>query len=287
MKARTQTLLLRVAKPLLHLHLGIYRRELATAPFPVDEPELTVQGPQPDHLAFVGSIAVSGYGVLHHGMKTSSRTAQQVACERRRGCTWTEVTTPTLTAAGASALPSLVPAGTDAVVLFLGITDVLLVTSAADWCAALERIAERVRAEADSATGVVVAAIPPMAEFRSIPPVAARLLTRQIDTLNAVSQELAERTPGMTYVPFPRWDVGSLFIQDALSWATMHRLWAAAVTPAVMSLLDRRDALTAEAIARSVDEAVAPAAAVADALAATVAVDFTDEPDARTALSEV
>ncbi len=294
-KPRTQTLLLGLAKPLLHLHLGLYRRELASAPFPVDEPEFEDPGPHPDHLAFVGSIAVSGYGVLHHGMKTSSRTAQQVACERRRGCTWTEVTTPTLTAAGAAALPSLVPAGTDAVMLLIGITDVLLVTSPGDWGAALERIAERVRDEAGCATGVVVAGIPPMAEFRPIPPVAARRLTRQIDGLNAVSQELAERTPGMTYVPFPRWDVGSLFIQDAMSWATMHRLWASAVTPAVISLLDRRDALTTAAIARSVEEAVTPAvaaaasvaASAADSVAASVPGDLTDEPEARGALSEV
>lgn len=245
MLPRTQNLLLRLAKPLLRMHLELYRREVATAPYPLGVPDLVVSGPRPDRLAFVGDIAVAGYGVLHHGMTTSSQTAQRTAAVREQGCTWTQVSTPTLTVAGALRGKSLTPDGADAVVVVLGITDVLVGTSPAEWTCSLERLIDRVRHEAEPNTAVVLAGIPPMAEFRAMPPSAVRILTHLIDGLNDASRALAARSTLVSFVPFPAWDVGELFIQDALSWAQMHRLWAKALTPTVTQLLASRSDVVA------------------------------------------
>lgn len=232
------TSLIRLAKPLLRVHLGLYRREVASAPYPLDEPMFEVAGSRPDRLAFIGSIAVSGFGVLHHGMKASSQVGQRVAAGRNRGCTWTEVTSPTLTARTALREKTLAARDTDTAVLFLGITDVLLGTSTDDWQRDLLLVVDRIRDEAGCSTAVVLAGIPPMTKFRAIPPVAARLIDRQIDALNGASHRLALETDGLSYVPFPAWDVGELFIQDALSWSQMHRLWAKAIAPVVVAALE-------------------------------------------------
>ncbi|AMM18881.1 hypothetical protein AX769_00410 [Frondihabitans sp. PAMC 28766] len=245
MRLTIPTSLIRLAKPLLRVHLGLYRREVASAPYPVDEPEYEVAGTDPDRLAFIGSIAVSGFGVLRHGMKTSSQVAQRVAAARLRGCTWSEVTSPTLTASNTMREKTLVPQGTRAAVILLGITDVLLGTAPCEWARDLDAVVERIRDESGVETAIVLAGVPPMTEFRAIPPVAARLLTRQIDALNTATAAFACDRAGVTYVPFPVWDVGALFIQDALSWATMHRLWAKAIAPAVIEHLEGAPATAA------------------------------------------
>ena len=49
---------LRASQPLFRLHLALYRREVARAPYPRDARRMTIDGPDPVHLLFVGSIAV-------------------------------------------------------------------------------------------------------------------------------------------------------------------------------------------------------------------------------------
>ncbi|RKR76501.1 GDSL-type esterase/lipase family protein [Frondihabitans australicus] len=255
MNHRTHPLVLRLAKPLLRVQLRLYQRALTAAPFPADEPDFSMPGENPDRLSFVGSIAVSGYGVLHHGMKTSSRTAQQLAATRERGCVWTEATSPTLSISGAADLPFLVSDDADAAVLIIGITDVLLGTEPDEWRRSLQRIIARIRHEASAETVVVVAEIPPMWKFQEVTGAAAELITTGIEELNAVTRAVVADTRGAVTVPFPTVEQDQLFVRDSLSWATMHKLWAKALTPAVANLLAEREALAAAGPAASTVEA--------------------------------
>lgn len=247
--------LLAAARPLLGIHFEIYRREMSTSIFPRDECTSRVEGPRPESLAFVGSVAVAGLGVLSHGMTTSSQTAQRVAANRRRGMGWTEVSSPVLTAETASTLPALAAPGTDVAVLLLGIADVLTVTSPASWERSLRKLIERARREAGHDCAVVVAELPPMADFRPIPPLARRLITAQIARLDAVVRRLAREIDGVTAVPFPAWDLDGLFVQDLFSWASMHRTWAEALAPHVSFALDSVEARRASSspLAQDVD----------------------------------
>ena len=56
-----------------------------------------------------------------------------------------------------------------------------------------------------------------------------------VDRLNAASEAVADRVPGLTYVPFPTWRIGDMFIKQMFSWKTMHDAWgetlAAALRP--------------------------------------------------------
>jgi len=222
----------RAAKPLFRLHLALYEHELARSPFPRGERRTSLEGPEPVRLLFVGSIAVEGFGVLDHALTTASQTARLVGSTRRRGVTWDEVSSPVLTAATA-ARADLPGAPADAAVVLLGICDVLLATSGTAWEADLRRLVASVRESAGPDCPVVFAGIPPMAEFRPIPPVAGRLLTHQIGRLNAVTARVARTTPGASWVPFPEWRSEGLYHQELLSWSTMHRRWGQAIAPAV------------------------------------------------------
>ena len=234
-------LLVAAARPLFRVHLELYRREMASSIFPRDERAPLIAGPRPERLAFIGSVAVSGLGVLSHGMTTSSQTAARVADRRGRGLSWSELTSPVLTMHTAATMPSLTTEGADVVVVLLGIADVLAATSAASWEADLRLLVERVREEAGPEVGVVVAELPPMAEFRPIPPVARRVITAQIARLDAASRRVAADDDAVTVVPFPSWSLDGLYVQELFSWASMHRKWAEALAPRVVAALEAVD----------------------------------------------
>jgi hypothetical protein len=115
---------------------------------------------------------------------------------------------------------------------------VLLATDGAAWEADLRRLAERVRETAGPDCRIVYVGIPPMAEFRPIPPLAKRLLTRQIERLNALTARVALTTPGASWAPFPEWRSEGLYHQELLSWSTMHRRWGQAIAPTVVASLE-------------------------------------------------
>ena len=234
-------LLVAAARPLFRVHLELYRREMASSIFPRDERAPLIAGPRPERLAFIGSVAVSGLGVLSHGMTTSSQTAARVADRRGRGLSWSELTSPVLTMHTAATMPSLTTEGADVVVVLLGIADVLAATSATSWEADLRLLVDRVREEAGPEVGVVVAELPPMAEFRPIPPVARRLITAQIARLDAASRRVAADDDAVTVVPFPSWSLDGLYVQELFSWASMHRKWAEALAPGVVAALEAVD----------------------------------------------
>lgn len=229
--------LLRLARPLLFLNLAHYEREVRRAPFPVDAPERRIAGPDPDRLLFVGDAAVAGYGVLHEGMTTPSRTARLVANARERGCRWETISAADLTVARAARAPGLEATDADVVVIMLGVPDVLLVTRTTHWVKNLRTIVGRVRAEAGSGRRIVFAGIPPIAEFRPLPALARRLMIMQIQRLNGATRVVASETPDATYVPFPAWRAGEQRHEEQICWKSMHKLFARALAPAIVAHL--------------------------------------------------
>jgi hypothetical protein len=245
------TLLLGAARPLLRVHLELYRREMASSIFPRDERSPLIAGPRPERLAFIGSVAVSGLGVLSHGMTTSSQTAARVADRRGRGLSWSELTSPVLTMHTAATMPSLTTEGADVVVVLLGIADVLAATSASSWEADLRLLVARAREEAGPDVAVVVAELPPMADFRPIPPVARRLISAQAARIDAATRRVADGDDAVTVVPFPAWDLDGVSVQDLFSWATMHRTWAEALAPGVVAALESAGRRRADRVGRA------------------------------------
>lgn len=166
-------LLLYFARPLLRLHFALYKQDVRRAQFPQDDPEFVIPGPHPDWLVFIGDVAAAGYGVLYHGMTAASQTARLIARDRGRGCLWKTITATDLTAARVARMRTLDAADADAAVIMLGVPDVLLATNATTWAVNLETIVEHIRDQARPNCHIVFAGIPPMAEFRRIPPLAA------------------------------------------------------------------------------------------------------------------
>ena len=229
--------LLSLARPLLRIQFGLYKQDVRTALFPEDDPEFVIAGPNPDRLLFIGDVAVAGYGVLSHGMTTASQTARFLSRDRGRGCSWSVIAATDLTAARVASMPSLDATGVGVAVLMLGIPDVLLGTSSPTWAASLGTIVDRIRDQAGRNCRVVFAGIPPMADFRPVPSLARRIMTLQIQRFNRVTLATASQLSNTSFVRFPDWRVGEMYVEELFSWKAMHEMWARVLASAASQLM--------------------------------------------------
>ena len=231
LRDRTAATLLTLARPYLALHLGVLGLKIRTAPFPRDEAAATLPGPSAARLLVVGDLAASGYGVLLHGMAFPAQLAGAWSSRTGRGCTWQTVADPLLTVRRAAHHPGLGSAalGVDAVVVALGVPDVLRLTSSADVVAAVGRLVARVRAAAGRDAPVLVAGLPPMTRFQPLTPAATRVIGSQLRRVDAALQRAAAQHEGVEFVPFPPWDLAGSTLRRAFSFRAMHRGWALAV----------------------------------------------------------
>lgn len=225
--SRIAGLLIRLVRPLLKVNLLGYRVEMANSLFPDGPPEGEVPGADPIRMLFIGDCAASGYGVLNHGLAVVAQTARYVANDHNRGCSWTTITDPELTAIrSATQLATVTNDITfDVVVVLLGPPDVLVGTAAHEWASSLTRVVEQVRNAPDANCPVVLAAIPPMYRFRPMPDFVRRIFALQTHRLNRTSRAVADTLPQVSYSRFPPMGSDGTFIMEMLSWRTIHSLW--------------------------------------------------------------
>ena len=157
--------LLVLARPALRIHLELYRRDVERSPFPRGEVDRLIEGPDQDRLLFIGDIVVAGYGVLDHGMTSVVQVASATARDRQRGLAWDAISATDLALKTVARDISLHAQDADAVVLMLGIPDVLLGTRSASWSRDLKSVIDRVRRDARVA-GTCRRGKPPLAATR-------------------------------------------------------------------------------------------------------------------------
>jgi hypothetical protein len=225
-------------RPLLRVQLALYKHDVSSAPFPENELEFIIAGPDPDCLLFIGDVAVTGYGVFDHGMTVVFRTSQFIAKERGRGCRWATIGATDLTVARVARIPELGTADVDVVIIMLGVPDVLLGTSSTRWATNLGTVIDRIHDQSAAGCHIVLAGIPPMGDFRPMPPWVRKLLMLQIHRLNGITQTAASHIPNTSFAPFPDWRVGNMFVEELFSWKALHEMWARVLASATMKELD-------------------------------------------------
>jgi hypothetical protein len=224
-------LLLLLARPYLRLHLLLYARAMSTATFPLDDRDRTVLGPDPHRVLFLGDIGVAGYGVLLPGMAMPAQATARLAAATHRGCTYTTVFAPDMTAEKALGSVRDRAARIDVAVLALGFPDALMMTSPGTWQRRMSDIVESVRAQAGAPCVIVLAGIPPVERFRSIPPAARALLRWQVRRLNAATEEMHDPGSRVVWAPFPAFGPEPPLVDRGFSFRTMHARWAVAISP--------------------------------------------------------
>lgn len=234
-RRRSRDVLPVAARPLLLLFSALYRRAVRRRPSPRDSRPQAFSGVDPVRLLFIGDLVVSGHGVLSHGLTVVTRTAERVALQSGRGSAWSVVSAPDLTIAKLAARGTIGAARVDVAYVALGIPDVLLLTRPERWARELETVVRRIQRESGlHASRVVISGIPPLFDFRPVRPSIRRIADRQVDRLNAASAEVAAALPGVTFVAFPTWRLGDMYIERAFSWRRMHDAWAETLAAALL-----------------------------------------------------
>jgi hypothetical protein len=229
------------ARPVLRLQLAQFRHSIRSAPFP----EPSGDGAQPvvdvsaDRVAWMGSAASPRFGVVDEELTTLNRVAVAVAAARERPFVWVPGVGGVLTVGEAAVWCQDESLDVDATVVALGFTDVLLMTSVRDWTAGLDVLLDRARRTGTVLSPVIMGGIPPMDRFRQTPRWGRERIRTQVQRLNEASARLVRDRGDCVFVPFPDPDVGDARLGDELySWARVHQLWAAALAPEIVRLLD-------------------------------------------------
>ena len=196
-------------RPLLRVQLALYEQDVSSAPFAENDLEFVIAGPDPDCLLFIGDVAVTGYGVFDHRVTVVFRTFQFFAKERGRGCRWATIGATDLTVARVARIPELGIADVDVVIIMLGVPHVLLGTSSSRWGTNLGTVINRIHDQSAAGCHIVLAGIPPMGDFRPMPPWVRELLMLQIHRLNGITLAATSHMPDTPFAPFPDRRVGN------------------------------------------------------------------------------
>lgn len=185
-------------------------------------------------LVVLGESTVDGVGVAAHADGLTGQLANELA---RRGLRvrWQAVGLTGATAAVVrrSLVARLAPA--DVVVVALGVNDTLELHSAARFRRDLLGVVADVRQRLGPVP-VVLAGVPPMASFPSLPRPLRDALSARSTALDAAAAELA-RLPGVTYSAMtPDLLHEGTFAEDRFHPGPIgYRDWAAALAPAVVA----------------------------------------------------
>jgi hypothetical protein len=235
-----------VLRPVLRLRLAWFRHLVSGGTFPPAPTAAALQAaaevradPSADRVGWIGSPAAARFGVLHDDLTTLARVAALVEAHRGRPLVWIEAGSALLTVRDAAEEQPTALADVDAVVVALGFSDVLLMTSAAAWTRDLDRLLDRARRPGRVLSPVIVGGVPPMDRFTETAGMGRSLIRAQVARLDAATVELVRRRGDCVFVPFPDLDVGAAQVRGRLwSWSRVHQLWAAALAPELARLLD-------------------------------------------------
>ncbi|MGJ1465074.1 GDSL-type esterase/lipase family protein [Clavibacter sepedonicus] len=222
---------LAVARPTLRLHLALYMRDMEAAIFPPHDDVSSIPGPDPERVLFLGDIGVAGYGVLLAGMAMPAQVAARRSTRTGRGVEWETVAAYDMTARKAAALMTGRSGPLDLAIVALGIPDVLVATSPAEWTDRIQAIVGCVREQASDACRIVLMGIPPMDRFQPIPMLGRNLLLAQVTRLNRATSRLDDPAHGIVYAPHPDISGTRLHVRDRFSYRVMHAHWAEAIMP--------------------------------------------------------
>lgn len=138
-------------------------RSLATglgAARPDDAPKAHAPGIDPDRILLFGNGAAVGWGVRSHELALPGQLARRIAAITGRGADVIAVADPAITVRSAAhALPAAGLDSYDAIVIVLGVSDALHLTSARRWENGLSALFDEVDAHASDCAEIVVVGI--------------------------------------------------------------------------------------------------------------------------------
>lgn len=175
-----------------------------TLPRPDDAPWAHAPGVDPDRILIFGNGEAVGWGVRSHDLALPGHLARSVSMRTGRGTDVDVLADPTMTiTSAAAALPLSRLGAYDAIVVVLGLSDALRMTSVARYRESLAAVLARAIAHRHDGAEIVVLEIdrPSTLSLFDITP--GSILDEHADRLNAEAADLCDELPGVRFVALP------------------------------------------------------------------------------------
>lgn len=200
--------------------------------FPDDAAQGQVTGPDADRVLFLGEPGMLTLGVRTHELSLAAFAARHLARGTSRGVEWSIRTLPSSRIAEAPRVVAALECDlmrVDAIVLLVGITDVLRVTSPVSWERHLSATLDALEQRVPQGTRILVAEIPPLDNAGSLSRPARLAAGIHGRLLNRRSRTLVEERADTCVVPFPEELTQSVWRpeSDETRYTGTYRVWGA------------------------------------------------------------
>ncbi|MFT2690439.1 hypothetical protein [Clavibacter zhangzhiyongii] len=206
---------------------------------PDDARQGTVEGPDPDRIAVVGETGMISLGVRTHQIALPAFLARHHAMRTGRGVVWSIAPLPgsrlrEAPAVIAGAECDLVRV--DAVVLLVGITDVLRVTSVRAWGREMRSAIDALREHLPRDAWILVADIPPLDNAGSLSRPARLAAGIHAEALNRCTREVVDGLGFTRAITFPEELTRSLWRPESEEsrYQGTYRTWGAHLADALV-----------------------------------------------------
>lgn len=225
-----------------HLILPILRSKYGAVgaglgvPRPQDAPRAHAPGIDPDRILVFGNGAAVGWGVSSHDLALPGQLARRLSALTGRGVDVDAVADPQITIRNASgAVPTERLSRYDAVVVIMGVSDALRLTSLARWQQGLLELLDVIDAHADRDAEIVFVGIHRPSSISAFSVREAGIVDRHADRLDELTRRVCEARSRTSFVEAPELprDPERTGIDCCALWAQDH---ASVLAP----LLDHR-----------------------------------------------
>lgn len=200
------------------------------------------QGHQVLRLLVLGESTAAGVGASNHDDSLAGQTAQSLNAMTGASVDWRVLAANGLTATSLRGRLKELPADTraDLIVIGLGANDVFRLRGPAGWQREIRALIDTVRERCGFAP-VMLSAAPPIGHFPGLPQPLRSVLGLRARLLDHASARLADKMPGVHFVPL-EFDVEpGLFAVDGIHPSPhAYRLWGRAVAYAAIDHLPKR-----------------------------------------------
>lgn len=212
-------------------------------PRPDDSPRAHAPGIDPDRILVFGNGAAVGWGVRSHDLALPGHLARKLSVRTGRGVDVEVVSDPTLTVkTAAQALPTERLGSFDAVVVVLGVSDALRLTSARVWRRGLEAVLDTVSSRSELGCEIIVMGIHRPSSLRAFTVREGSVVDKHALALDSLTREIVASRENVTFLAPP--EASEVLTHEAGhargAVSEAFQLWAGKQAEVLAPLLDAR-----------------------------------------------
>ncbi len=208
-------------------------------PRPDDAPTSHAPGIDPDRVLVFGNGAAVGWGVRSHDLALPGQLARRVATTTGRGIDVDLVADPLLTIrTAAEAVPVARLAAYDAVVVVIGMSDALRLTSERKWRAGMWQLLETLTTNVHDGAGILVVGVSTPSSIKVFDMKEGSVVDDHAAALNAITRELCRTRVGVEFVASPTTPSGPNAETRSTLAPELFKVWGTELAAALAPLLD-------------------------------------------------